>query len=208
MKEELIKIFDKARNPIGIASRDDVHKNGYWHETFQCWFIQKDNNKDYIYFQIRSDEKKDYPSLLDITAAGHILADETIEDGVREIEEELGVAVSIEDMHSVGIIEACIISDHIIDREYAHVFVYELKEGEPVFELQKEEVAGIVRAEFKDFYQFCLGEIEEIKVNGFTIDASGKETAVEKRVTKQDFVPHPETYWMEIVKGIDGMFRK
>ena len=63
-------------------------------------------------------------------------------------------------------------------------------------------MAGIVRAEFKDFYQFCLGEIEEIKVNGFIIDASGKEATVEKSVTKRDFVPHPEMYWAEVAERI------
>lgn len=205
MKEELIKTFDQERNQIGVASRDEVHRNGYWHETFQCWFIQTENSIDYIYFQIRSDEKKDYPSLLDITAAGHILADETIEDGVREIEEELGIAVSNEDLQLVGIIEDCIINNHILDREFAHVFVYQMKEEPASFTLQKEEVAGIVRAEFKEFYRFCLGEIEEIKVSGFIIDASEKAATFEKRVTKQNFVPHPETYWTEVAERIKGL---
>ncbi len=202
MKEELINTFNQHRNQIGVSSRDEVHRNGYWHETFQCWFIQIENQIDYIYFQIRSHEKKDYPSLLDITVAGHILADETIEDGVREIEEELGIVVSIDDLQLLGIIEDCIITDKIIDREFAHVFVCELKERVPVFELQKEEVAGIVRAEFKDFYQFCLGEIEEIKVNGYIINALGKEATVKKSVTNRDFVPHSEMYWVEVAERI------
>ena len=203
MSMELINILDKHRNRIGIASRDEVHQKGYWHETFQCWFVQKENNMDYIYFQIRSDEKKDYPSLLDITAAGHILVNETIEDGVREIEEELGITVSNEDLQLVDIIEDCIITDQIIDREFAHVFVYRMKEDSARFTLQKEEVSGIVKADFKDFYRFCLGEMEELKVNGIIREASGKEAVVDKRITKQDCVPHPKTYWTEVAKGLN-----
>ncbi|MBB6453277.1 isopentenyldiphosphate isomerase [Salirhabdus euzebyi] len=84
MDTERLKIFDDNRNELGVASREDVHKKGFWHETIQCWFISREQDADYIYFQIRSEKKKDYPGMYDITAAGHILANETVEDGVRE----------------------------------------------------------------------------------------------------------------------------
>ena len=68
--------------------REEIHRLGYWHETFHCWFVKKVHNEWMIYFQLRSKEKADYPLLLDITAAGHLLAGETINDGIREIDEE------------------------------------------------------------------------------------------------------------------------
>ena len=83
MEEELLRIFDSNRNAIGTAPRHEVHRFGYWHETFHCWFICREEGIDYIYLQIRSESKKDYPGLLDITAAGHLLATETVHDGVR-----------------------------------------------------------------------------------------------------------------------------
>lgn len=70
MENEMLKIFDENKHQIGIATREEVHRLGHWHEAFHCWFVSREEEKDYIYLQLRSDMKKDYPSLLDITAAG------------------------------------------------------------------------------------------------------------------------------------------
>src|SRR4051794_30055162 len=88
MEVEKLRIFDENHNQIGIATRDEVHKLGHWHETFHCWIVGKESGINTIYFQIRSAVKKDYPSLLDITAAGHLSSDETVKDGIREVQEE------------------------------------------------------------------------------------------------------------------------
>lgn len=94
MESERIRVFDADRNPIGIASREEVHRIGYWHEVFHCWIISDEAGVSYIYLQLRSEKKKDYPGLFDITAAGHLLANETIRDGVREIKEEIGISLT------------------------------------------------------------------------------------------------------------------
>lgn len=140
MENELLKIFDEHRNPIGTASREEVHRLGYWHETFHCWFIGREVEKDYIYFQIRSDAKKDYPGLLDITAAGHLLATETVLDGVREVKEEIGVNVSFKELISIGMIDYSVTTGELIDKELAHVYLYKCQNSFEDYELQKEEV--------------------------------------------------------------------
>lgn len=122
MEHELLKIFDQYRNHAGVASREEVHREGYWHETFHCWFVREEEGVQYIYLQKRSALKKDYPDLLDITAAGHILAQETIQDGVREIKEELGVDVSFNELIPLGIIEYSVARDELKDNELSHVF--------------------------------------------------------------------------------------
>ncbi len=58
MKIEKLKIFDHNRNQIGVATRDEVHRAGYWHEAFHCWLVGKEGEKDYIYLQLRSEERK------------------------------------------------------------------------------------------------------------------------------------------------------
>lgn len=205
MEQEMLKIFDKHRNQIGITSRDIVHKKGYWHETFHCWLLEKENDINYIYIQLRSDVKKDYPSLFDITAAGHILANETIHNGIREVREELGLDISPKDLEYLGIIDDCMISESLIDKEFGHVYMYRLNEKTTKFCLQKEEVSGIVRTKFTNFYDFCVGDTNELSVEGFMIDYLGNEVAIAKNVTKKEFVPHQDSYFITLVKLINEM---
>jgi isopentenyldiphosphate isomerase len=84
MENERLKIFDKDRNQVGVATRGEVHRIGHWHKAFHCWFVSREDEIDYIYLQLRSNLKKDYPNLLDITAAGHLLAHETVPYGFHK----------------------------------------------------------------------------------------------------------------------------
>ncbi|KAB2333311.1 NUDIX domain-containing protein [Cytobacillus depressus] len=202
MENELLKIFDQQRNPIGIASREEIHKAGHWHETFHCWFISFEDGLPYIYLQKRSAAKKDYPNLLDITAAGHILADESIRDGVREIKEELGVEIAFDELVPLEIIEYSVTRDGLIDNEIAHVFLYKSQFTFDAFKLQKEEVSGLVKASFTDFTQLWSGKRAEITVEGFEIDQLGRNNTVRKKVEKHEFVPHELSYYEDIIKLI------
>lgn len=204
MSIEMIKIYDEQKNPLGITSRDIVHQKGYWHDTFHCWFLKNENNIDYIYFQLRSKVKNDFPNLLDITAAGHILADETVGEGFREIKEELGMDVSMEDLELIGVIKDCIITENFIDKEFGNVYMYRVNE-EPVYKLQKEEVSGIVRTKFKNFYDFVFEKRTEITVNGFIINTYDEELEITKSVTKEDFVPHSGSYLKDVVTIIKNV---
>lgn len=55
---EWLTIFDPERNTLGKKLRDDVHRDGDWHETFHCWFVEKDAEDMFLYFQLRSKNKK------------------------------------------------------------------------------------------------------------------------------------------------------
>ncbi|WP_328587744.1 NUDIX domain-containing protein [Niallia circulans] len=184
MSIEMIKIYDEQKNPLGITSRDIVHQKGYWHDTFHCWFLKNENNIDYIYFQLRSKVKNDFPNLLDITAAGHILANETVGEGIREIKEELGMDVSMEDLELIGVIKDCIITENFIDKEFGNVYMYRVNE-EPIYKLQKEEVSGIVRTKFKNFYDFVFEKRTEITVNGFIINTYDEKLEIQKVLQKK-----------------------
>ncbi|WP_257348445.1 NUDIX hydrolase [Pseudalkalibacillus decolorationis] len=207
MDNELINIFDENYNHVGIAPRDEVHQKGYWHEAFHCWFVKIEDDTEYIYLQIRSPQKKDYPNLLDITAAGHLLANETIEDGVREVKEELGIDVYFEELVPVGVLKYSETIGGIIDNEFANVFLYYSNNTFDDYQLQKEEVSGIVRVKLDDLQALWLGGKKEVTVQGFELNAVGEKVSIEKTVSKRGFLQYEETYYKAIINGINPLIQ-
>jgi isopentenyldiphosphate isomerase len=209
MDNELLRIYDENHNPIGTAARSDVHKSGYWHETFHCWFAGRENGRVYLYFQLRSKVKKDYPNLYDITAAGHILANETIEDGTREVEEEIGIRLSFSDLVLLDVLKYCVSQKGLIDNEIAHVFFYPFNQPFERFTLQKEEVAGMALAELHLVKDLMAGRRTSLLMDGFEVDQDGTRKNVQTKVDKSRFVPHEDAYYERVLELIeDEMMRK
>jgi len=205
MDSELLRIFNEQGNEIGTAPRSEVHKAGHWHETFHCWFTERAAGEDFIYFQKRSSVKKDYPDLLDITAAGHILAHEEAMDGLREVKEELGIEIRIEELFSLGIIKDSLNSPDFIDNEMCHVYVYNKQVPYDLYNLQIEEVSGIVRMSLDSFVKLWFGEVSESEAEGFTTQLNRQKQNLIMKVTKDHFVPHEDSYISSIVKAIRSL---
>ncbi|WP_379151585.1 NUDIX hydrolase [Paenibacillus sp. sgz5001063] len=206
MSDEILTTYDAQGLVTGTATRDDVHRLGLWHETFHCWFVEQRADSFYIYLQLRSKNKRDYPGLLDITAAGHLLAGETAMDGIREVEEELGLQLTYDELIPLGIIPYSMIKEGMIDNERANVFLYDNHFPLEQFQLQPEEVAGIVIAEFASFRKFWQGELQQLDVSGFRVTECGKREAVQQSVDISHFVPHDTDYYLKIISGIEAAF--
>ena len=52
------------------------------------------------------------------------MAHETVQDGIREIKEELGIDVSSNELELLGIIDYCVEREDFIDKEIANIFLY------------------------------------------------------------------------------------
>lgn len=202
METEVITRCDEDGNPLGRATREEIHKHGYWHRTFHCWFVSHHEGKDWIHLQLRSGAKKDFQNLLDITAAGHLLADETVADGIREVEEELGIGVKFEDLLPLGVIKDEIHLDDFIDNELCQVFLYRLPNHGAPYKLQKEEVAGIIAIDFQEYQELCAGRLREVEGHGFEVQANGAEKAVRKWVSLEAIVPHTREYLHQVCRMI------
>lgn len=205
MENELFNIFNDDKEPIGVATRAEVHRQGYWHEVFHCWIVAEEAGSDYIYLQLRSEQKKDYPGLLDITAAGHLLAHETVQDGVREMAEEIGVRATIDELTALGVIDYQVEKDSFIDKEIAHVFLYRQQVAFADFTLQVEEVAGIVKARFSDFMALWQGEKTLIPVSGFKLNDNGQRIAFDEQVGREAFVDHPASYYDQVIQRLKNV---
>ncbi|GIN72829.1 putative Nudix hydrolase [Bacillus sp. J14TS2] len=202
MENERLKIFDEDREQIGVATREEVHRIGYWHEVFHCWFISNEMGIDYIYLQLRSETKKEYPNLLDITVAGHLLENETVQDGVREIKEEVGIDISFQELEPLGVMEYCLIRDNFIDKELANVFLYKCDSSFDDFTLQEEEVAGIVKVELNNFMELWSGERNTIDIKGFRMNKEGNKTLFDESVGRDRFVSYQNKFYRTVIQKI------
>ncbi len=196
----MIAAREKDGTVIKVVSRDEIHRNGFWHETFHCWIVEMAGETPLIHLQLRSSDKKDFPDLLDISAAGHILAHETVEDGVREIGEELGIEVGFEELIPLGIIKDQLTVRDFIDNERCHVFLYKVEgklDNKYIF--QEDEVAGMFKFDFGEFAALCKGAAAQVESKG---EISPDGGLLPRTVTLADLVPHEPAYLKEAVDRI------
>lgn len=121
----LIDVLDENGNPTGEAkTKQEIHEQGLWHNAAHIWIY---NSNGEILMQLRAKNKDSYPGLWDISVAGHTDSGETpIESAVREMKEEIGLDVQLEQLEFDGIIK---ISQPIKDigwhdNEIGYVYFY------------------------------------------------------------------------------------
>lgn len=204
--QETLKIFDEHYKEIGRATRDTVHKKGYWHEVFHCWLLQKVENEWKIYLQLRSRNKKDYPGQLDITAAGHLMADETVKDGIRELKEEIGLDVSYDQLIPLGVLPYIIDNENIRDFEFAHVFIYLFDGTFDDFTIQVAELDGMYQGSFQAFSDLVRGQKTSLTVTGFDMQQNSKDLHT-KDISLADMLALPQSYLNELLKKIEIILR-
>lgn len=100
---EYFDIVDENNNLTGkTEEREIVHSTGLWHREVAVWVI---NEKGELLLQKRSANKKQAPNKWAL-CAGHIDAGETPENSiVREIQEEIGLKVTIDNLEPIGVIK-------------------------------------------------------------------------------------------------------
>lgn len=171
------------------ATREEVHRLGYWHETFHCFVLHPEG----LLLQRRSPQKRDFPGMYDITAAGHLSYGEGVKDGIRELKEEIGLVRRFDELTPIGTIEDELILPPFIDRERCHVFLTETDQPLESFLLQTEEVDCLVAVRTRDFISFLRGENEMMEV------AAGPA----RFVGWKEFVPHGENYRLILANRLE-----
>ena len=196
---ELLDIYDANMNHIGTATREGAHSEGLWHKCFHCWLIMQDHGGyEYLLFQRRSATKKDFPCLLDTTAAGHLAAGEDVRDGIREVSEEIAACIRFENLTPLGIRMSVEQRPGFHNREFAHVYLGKCRfAGWEGFHLQEEEVDGLYGINIKDGLELFSGKRATVKAKGFSGPRAGKRLETIE-IGVEDFVPRP----------IDGYYQK
>lgn len=190
---ELFDIYDETLTHIGIKPREAVHRDGDWHQVFHCWVIGRDpDGAAFVVLQKRALDR-DYAGKIDISAAGHLEAGESVSDGVREIEEELGLNVAFEDLTALGIrIGATKIGD-FIDRQFCHVFFYECNQPLENYCFQNEEILGLVTLPIAAGLRLFTGEAAAVTVKAVGL---GSDTI---DLTRDDFIHSLDNYVLKML---------
>lgn len=185
---ELFDIYDEGLNHIGVKARDVVHRDGDWHHVFHCWVIGRDlEGGSFVILQKRARDK-DYPGKIDISAAGHLEAGESPRDGVREIEEELGLQLDYDDLIPLGKRLGMMKAGGFVDCQICHVYLYECDQPLDAYRYPKDEIAGLLKLSLDDGLSLLSGAVEH--VSAAAVGLGAKEIAVRRC----DFIPSIDNY--------------
>ncbi len=139
MVEEYLDIYNEDGSPSGRkAEKKQVHQQGLWHRAVHVWFI---NSKQELLLQLRSHLVDNHPSKWDISAAGHVSANESdLTSALREAKEELGVVLRPEQLILIGTVKQQSERLNYINKEFNSVFIVKIDLAVSQFKKQVEEV--------------------------------------------------------------------
>ena len=158
---ELLDVVDMNGNPTGeTVSRDVAHAEGIPHRTSHVWLVRMKDGRLQILLQKRSDNKDSYPGCYDISSAGHIPAGvDYIPSALRELEEELGVEASADELVLCGQrnihFDETFHGRRFVDNQVSNVYL--LWRDQDEFWIQQEELSAV---EWFDF-EGCLDAVRE-----------------------------------------------
>lgn len=163
---EILDVVDEYGNPTGeTVEREKAHEKGIMHRTSHVWLLRKKQGMVQILLQKRCKTKESFPGCYDISSAGHIPAGmDFIESAIRELQEELGITASDDELIFCG--------DRILkwddsfygkpfhDRQYSRVFILWRDIDEEKFILQKEEIDSVLWMDLNE----CISAIEHNQI--------------------------------------------
>ncbi len=158
---EIFDVIDKNGKPTGkTVSREQAHAEGIPHRTAHIWILREKEGHVQMLLQKRSMNKDSFPGMFDTSSAGHIQAgDEPLESALRELEEELGIHATPEQLHFAGTFPISFAKEFhgkmFRDEELAFVYIYDQPVDIEKLVLQKEEVEAVEWFDFEETYEEC-----------------------------------------------------
>ncbi len=195
---ENIDIYDANLKHLGVMDRLEAHRNACWHKTFHCWVVTGKGGA--VLFQLRSPEMANFPNLLDVSAAGHLEAGETLEEGIREVSEELGIPLPMNALHQLGYrVEVADQKNGQKNREYQAVYMANVDLPLTEYQPQVEEVSGLLWLDVQDGIGLFSGVKKKATMRGIRYDSDKKRWEPATRaVTSRDFLPRIQQYYLTI----------
>lgn len=158
MEEKFDVLNPNGTHTDKVETRENCHLQGLYHKAVVLFIV---NSKNEILLQRRSENKKMWPNMWDISAGGHVLAGEYgYQAAIREAEEELGISdVKTQEML---FIESCLSHQekgNIIDNMLNEYYIIYKDIDINKLQLQEEEVSEVK--------WFTIEEIEKMMNDGY-----------------------------------------
>lgn len=116
--DEMLDIVDENNVVVDCASKNDVHTRGLLHREVVVCVV----SKGCLLLQFRADFPK-----YDHACAGHVGVGESYEEcAVREVEEELGIGIVVNDLRCVGMERLTTRMEHRTNDRFAKVFMLDV----------------------------------------------------------------------------------
>lgn len=153
-QDELFDVLDADGNPTGVVKpRGQVHRDGDWHRGLHVWIYGfSDAEVPFVLFQRRSMSKDTWPGALDVAVGGHYRAGESLDETLRETEEEIGLVATAGDLVPLGRRFINDVGAGYIDRELDDVFALRCDQPLASYMLHPEEVDALVAINVMDVH--------------------------------------------------------
>ena len=164
--DERFDVLTAAGTPTGRSkARHAVHRDGDWHRALHVWVAGfMEEGEPFLLLQRRGKDKDVAPGILDATVGGHFRTGETLDQVVREVEEEIGVVATVADLRRLGtrvsVVEAPSLG--IIDHEVQEVYL--LRDDRPLaaYRANPAEVDELVRVSLPALLAFLTDDGQEL----------------------------------------------
>lgn len=193
--------FDLVRAdgaPLGrTKARADVHRDGDWHRSVHVWVSGLgEDGASFLLVQRRGLTKDTWPGRLDATVGGHYRAGEGLDDVLREVEEEIGVAVARRDLRRLGI-RLCVNESEAGIRDHELQDVFLLRDDRPLPEYRPHpiELAALIRLPITPLLDLLDDERGSIAAQAF---APGADAVTTMTITPADFIPTVDRYFYRV----------
>ena len=207
--EELFDVLTAEGRSAGLVRpRAVVHRCGDWHRSFHCWVVWPGNGgTGCVVFQRRSPFKDTVPDRLDVAVGGHYRAGETLENVVRETDEELGLSLGLADIVPLGSRRSVRVGDGWADREIQDVFVHMLRDlpvGVDALRPEPSEMTALYVLDTRDLQRLFADRAEHVPALRAAVRSDRSLGPSESAtVGREDFVPVDDGYWAVGARAVE-----
>ncbi|MCK4319408.1 NUDIX domain-containing protein [Candidatus Micrarchaeota archaeon] len=213
LKNEFFEILDKDGKKTGeLKLRDLIHKEGDLHGAFHLHIYTISRKGTYLLLQKRKHDKDICPNKLDTVVGGHYAVGEGIKDGVREVEEEIGLVVPFNKFTILGRRKNYDPQPEkdIFNNEFQDITLYKCNQRLEDYKLQESELAGILKVNLESFIKLMMRKINIVEgIESLFFNNFGNLEKVKTSIKREDVWSAPyDNYYLktallihQIIKG-------